>query len=542
MPLPTKVEVRRAAERALAEPDAAPNPSVDVRRKAAALLHERRGGSRRTPGLHVLASALDTHVSATEKLRKKLGRMPTRQEVEEFRKKERRAMEDALAVTRKEARALHAEPAEPKELLRAQMGVLKRDACRSHPLHTAAASGNVRAVRALLAAGANARVSNVYMSTPLHLAASNGRTKVAVLLLEAGAELDAPTEGGKTPIEYARERVPFTSVASAAEMLMLLRCAARAEQEGLSRAAVVAAAAAAGAAAYAAVEHAREPQDALAATSGKLPKEVVAAAEVAGGAAAAAIGRGHDRFEAAAAGQTAGMFLVLGGLRDRAEEVGEAAARRVRRHGEAAARAAEQFGPLKEPAAREAALRAAAAALAELHSKAEVAEAAKAAGSFAARNSLTVEAANTAAKEGAAAARRLQRGQESLRALSARGAVAQRFQAMALRTPTTAHASPQKPVAPPVPKAAPLSSVDAGRLAALEQQAQSARSAQLEAQHAKVLEESRDAAARSRQQASELALQLQEARAEIEQLRREQATLSAERGVDDLVDAYDLGD
>ena len=82
------------------------------------------------------------------------------------------------------------------------------------------------------------------------------------------------------------------------------------------------------------------------------------------------------------------------------------------------------------------------------------------------------------------------------------------------------------------------------RLAALEEQAQGAKRAQLEAQrlletreaeHAKALEESRGAAARSRQQVSELELQLQKARAEAEQLRRE-------RGVDDDFDAYDLGD
>ena len=539
-PLPTKRERRRAAEKALAEPDAAPKPSVEVRRKAAELLHERRGGSRKTPGLHILASALDTDVGATEKLRKLLGRMPSSQELAEYKVKERRAMEGALAVTRKEARALRAEPAEPKELLRTQMGVLRPDACRSQPLHTAVASNNVRAVRALLTAGADARVCNIYRSTPLHLAASNGRAKVAVLLLEAGAELEAKTVGGKTPKDYAQERVPFTSVASAAEMLMLLRCAARAEQDRLSRAAVVASAAAAGAAAVAAVENAREPQDALAATSGRLPKEVVDAAELAGAAAAAAIGLGHGRHEAAAAGQSAGQFLSLGGPRDQALEVGEAAARRVRRHGEAAARAAEPFGPLKEPAAREAALRAAAAALANGHSKAEVAEAAKAAGSFAAQSPLTVEAAIKAAKEGATAARRLQRAQEALRALSARGAVVVRFRTLkfALRVPKTTQESPQKPVA------APSSSLDVERLAALEEQAQGAKRAQLEAQrlletreaeHAKALEESRGAAARSRQQVSELELQLQKARAEAEQLRRE-------RGVDDDFDAYDLGD
>ncbi|KXZ44528.1 hypothetical protein GPECTOR_66g256 [Gonium pectorale] len=63
------------------------------------------------------------------------------------------------------------------------------------PLHIAACEGYVKAIVALLQAGANIDAANKDGWTPLHIVAKNGHVKAIAALLQAGANIDAATKG-----------------------------------------------------------------------------------------------------------------------------------------------------------------------------------------------------------------------------------------------------------------------------------------------------------------------------------------------------------
>jgi cytohesin len=71
-------------------------------------------------------------------------------------------------------------------------------------LHKAIKSGDVEAVRALLARGEDVSArEHVTHLTPLHRAAALGHADIAQLLIEAGAEVDGRSKNGRTPLHEA---------------------------------------------------------------------------------------------------------------------------------------------------------------------------------------------------------------------------------------------------------------------------------------------------------------------------------------------------
>jgi ankyrin repeat protein len=70
-------------------------------------------------------------------------------------------------------------------------------------IHTAAARGNIEAVKYHLAAGTDVNAKDEEGETPLHLAAGGGRKEVIELLIEKGADLNAQGVGGMTPLDWA---------------------------------------------------------------------------------------------------------------------------------------------------------------------------------------------------------------------------------------------------------------------------------------------------------------------------------------------------
>jgi ankyrin repeat protein len=70
-------------------------------------------------------------------------------------------------------------------------------------LHWAVQHNDADTVKALLAAGANAKAENRYSVTPLSIACTNGSASIAQLLIEAGADVNAALRGGETPLMTA---------------------------------------------------------------------------------------------------------------------------------------------------------------------------------------------------------------------------------------------------------------------------------------------------------------------------------------------------
>ncbi|WEW59774.1 hypothetical protein PRK78_005254 [Emydomyces testavorans] len=77
------------------------------------------------------------------------------------------------------------------------------------PLFIAAESGNGRAVRALINAGANVRFRDREGRTPLHAAADSSSklkhslSSISQMLIKSGADVNATTESGETPLFFA---------------------------------------------------------------------------------------------------------------------------------------------------------------------------------------------------------------------------------------------------------------------------------------------------------------------------------------------------
>jgi len=81
----------------------------------------------------------------------------------------------------------------------------------------------------LIAANANVNLCNDYDKTSLHFAAANGHAPVCRLLIKEGASLTKKEyHGGKTPLDYAKER-------GKAECVTVLKKAAAAFERKVSQ-------------------------------------------------------------------------------------------------------------------------------------------------------------------------------------------------------------------------------------------------------------------------------------------------------------------
>ena len=80
-----------------------------------------------------------------------------------------------------------------------------QNAQRVYPLNSAAAAGNLSAVRLLLANGAQVDSRQAGDFTPLHSAAQNGQYELVELLVFHGADPQARDANGHTPADLARE-------------------------------------------------------------------------------------------------------------------------------------------------------------------------------------------------------------------------------------------------------------------------------------------------------------------------------------------------
>jgi len=72
-------------------------------------------------------------------------------------------------------------------------------------IHEAAKSGNIKAVKQHLAAGADVDAKHKYGLTPLHRAAFSGHKEIAELLIANGADVNAKGELGETPLHDATQ-------------------------------------------------------------------------------------------------------------------------------------------------------------------------------------------------------------------------------------------------------------------------------------------------------------------------------------------------
>jgi uncharacterized protein len=90
-------------------------------------------------------------------------------------------------------------------LLRAGADVnqVAKNAMKVAPIHSAAASKQLKIARRLLELGANPNARQESGFTALHEVAANGHMEFAKLLLAHGADVNAKTDSGKTPVAFA---------------------------------------------------------------------------------------------------------------------------------------------------------------------------------------------------------------------------------------------------------------------------------------------------------------------------------------------------
>ena len=73
----------------------------------------------------------------------------------------------------------------------------------STPIQEATFFGNIKVIKAHVAAKSDLNAKDAYGSTPLHIAATFGRTDAAKLLIESGANINATSADGSTPLHTA---------------------------------------------------------------------------------------------------------------------------------------------------------------------------------------------------------------------------------------------------------------------------------------------------------------------------------------------------
>jgi ankyrin repeat protein len=66
--------------------------------------------------------------------------------------------------------------------------------------------GNVEEVKQCLTLGEDVNLRGLANMTPLHRAAQNGRKEMVELLIENGADINAMTDSGETPLDWAINR------------------------------------------------------------------------------------------------------------------------------------------------------------------------------------------------------------------------------------------------------------------------------------------------------------------------------------------------
>lgn len=93
------------------------------------------------------------------------------------------------------------------------------------PLHLAATNPDVSALKALIAAGADANAKDNDGLTPLHMAAYTQRAPNAQLLLDAGADPTVKSHAGRDPLSMARKAMAH-EVAGIVSLWILKGCKA----------------------------------------------------------------------------------------------------------------------------------------------------------------------------------------------------------------------------------------------------------------------------------------------------------------------------
>ena len=76
------------------------------------------------------------------------------------------------------------------------------------PIHNAARTGNIQAVKQHLDAGTDVDAKDGFGlgRTPLHFAASEGHKKIVELLIDKGADMNAKANDGTTPLDMADDK------------------------------------------------------------------------------------------------------------------------------------------------------------------------------------------------------------------------------------------------------------------------------------------------------------------------------------------------